>query len=211
MKNEKNLTGITVVAVLHVALAVLVMSSSRITIFHVPETTVDLVKELKEPPRKVEYTDLPLEAPRQPDIYVPPVPDNVPQQQPSNVTARPLTDRVQPSVPGPVAAADSGGDRVVPAKGPVHVAAVVDAANCAKPDYPKNALRNGDAGAVTLALLIGTDGRVADSKIEKSSGFRDLDRAAQVGLGLCRFKPGTIDGVPQQSWTRMQYVWNLDE
>jgi protein TonB len=93
----------------------------------------------------------------------------------------------------------------------VHVAAVVDAANCAKPDYPKSALRNGDSGVVTLALLIGTDGRVADSKIEKSSGFRDLDRAAQVGLGLCRFKPGTMDGVPQQSWTRMQYIWNLDD
>lgn len=211
MKNEKNLTGITVVAALHVALAVLVMSSSRITVFHLPETTVDLVKEVVEPPRKVEYTELPMDAPRQPDIYVPPVPNNVPQQQ-SNVTARPLTDSAQPSTPGPVvASADTGAARVAPARAPVHVAAVVDAANCAKPDYPKSALRNGDSGAVTLALLIGTDGRVADSKIEKSSGFRDLDRAAQVGLGLCRFKPGTIDGVPQQSWTRMQYVWNLDD
>jgi len=47
--------------------------------------------------------------------------------------------------------------------------------------------------------------------VEKSSGFRELDRAAQVGLGLCRFKPGTVDGVPQQSWTKMQYVWSLDE
>ncbi|KQW97313.1 energy transducer TonB [Massilia sp. Root418] len=88
---------------------------------------------------------------------------------------------------------------------------MVDAANCAKPDYPRNAQRNGDTGTVTLALLIGTDGRVADSKVEKSSGFRELDRAAQVGLGLCRFKPATIDGVPQQSWTRMQYLWSLDE
>jgi periplasmic protein TonB len=210
MKNEKNLTGITVVAALHLALAVLVMSSSKITVFHLPETTVDLVKDAAEPPRKVEYTDLPMDAPRQPDIYVPPAPDNVPQQ-PSNVTARPLTDRAQPSVPGPVAAADTGGDRILPARTPVHVAAVVDAANCAKPDYPRNAQRNGDTGTVTLALLIGTDGRVADSKVEKSSGFRELDRAAQVGLGLCRFKPGTIDGVPQQSWTRMQYLWSLDE
>ena len=95
--------------------------------------------------------------------------------------------------------------------GPVRTAAVVDAKACAKPDYPKNALRNGDTGVVTLSLLIGTDGRVADSKVEKSSGFRDLDHAAQVGLGLCRFTPGTVDGVPQQSWTRMQYVWSLDD
>jgi protein TonB len=210
MKNEKNLTGIAVVAGLHIALAALLMSSNKISIFRTTETTVDIVKELVEPPRKVEYTEMEVQAPRQPDIYVPPVPENIPQQ-PSNLTARPLTERVQPSIPGPAAGGENTGDKVVPVKAPVHIAAVVDAANCTKPDYPKNALRNGDSGVVTLALLIGTDGRVADSKVEKSSGFRDLDRAAQVGLGLCRFKPGTIDGAPQQSWTRMQYVWNLDE
>jgi protein TonB len=67
-----------------------------------------------------------------------------------------------------------------------------------------------DTAAVTPALPIGTDGRVADSKVEISSGFRERDRAAQVGLGLCKFRPGTVDGAPQQSWTRMQYVWSLD-
>lgn len=210
MRNEKNLTGITVVAGLHIALAALLMSSNKMTIFRSTETTVDIVKELVEPPRKVEYTEIDMEAPRAPDIYVPPAPENIPQL-PSNVTARPLTDRVLPPIQGAAAGGESTGDKVAPVKGPVHIAAVVDAANCAKPDYPKSALRNGDSGVVTLALLIGTDGRVADSKVEKSSGFRDLDRAAQVGLGLCRFKPGTIDGAPQQSWTRMQYVWNLDE
>lgn len=210
MKNEKNLTGITVVAGLHIALAALLMSGNKITIFRPAETTVDIVKELAEPPRKVEYMDIPVEMPRQPDIYVPPVPDNIPQH-PSSVTAKPLTERAQPSVAGPVTGGESTGEKTGPAKGPVHIAAVVDAANCTKPDYPKNAQRNGDIGVVTLALLIGTDGRVADSKVEKSSGFRDLDRAAQLGLGLCRFKPGTIDGAPQQSWTRMQYVWSLDD
>ena len=210
MKNEKNLTGITVVAGLHMALAVLLMSSSTVTIFRTAETSVDIVKEVVEPPRKVEYTDIPMDAPRQPDIYVPPVPDNVPQQ-PSNVTAKPLAERAAPSVPGPATAAAPAGDKPAAPHVPVQVAAVADARQCAKPDYPKSALRNGDTGTVTLALLIGADGRVADSKVEKSSGFRDLDRAAQVGLALCRFKPGTLDGVPQQSWTRMQYVWSLDD
>jgi protein TonB len=210
MRNEKNLTGITVVAVLHIALAALLISGSKVTIFRLPETSVDIVKEVMPPPPKIDYTEMPMEAPRQPEIFVPPVPDNVPVQ-PSNVTARALTERVPPSLPGPVATAEGNGERPAPAKTPVHVAAVVDSSNCSKPDYPKNALRNGDTGVVTLALLIGTDGRVADSKVEKSSGFRELDRAAQVGLGLCKFKPGTLDGVPQQLWTRMQYVWSLNE
>ena len=107
---------------------------------------------------------------------------------------------------------DIGPVKVAPVKtAPAVVAAVVDANACAKPDYPKTSLRNGDTGTVQLALLIGADGKVADSRIERSSGFRDLDRAAQAGLSLCKFKPGTVDGVPQQSWTRMQYVWSLND
>lgn len=92
----------------------------------------------------------------------------------------------------------------------VHIAAVVDARNCEKPEYPRNALRNGETGIVTLAMLIGTDGRVIDSMVEKSSGVRDLDKAAQQGLSLCKFKPGSIDGVAQQSWTTIQYAWKLE-
>ncbi|MBY0240134.1 MAG: energy transducer TonB [Burkholderiaceae bacterium] len=88
---------------------------------------------------------------------------------------------------------------------------MVDASQCTRPDYPAASLRNGESGTVTLAFLIGTDGKVVDSKVEKSSGFRSLDKAALQGLGLCRFKPGTVDGVPQQSWTRMQYLWTLNE
>jgi len=62
----------------------------------------------------------------------------------------------------------------------------------------------------TLQFLIGIDGRVADSKVAKSSGFRDLDNAARSALSRCRFKPGLADGKPQQSWTKVQYVWKLE-
>jgi len=37
--------------------------------------------------------------------------------------------------------------------------------------------------------MIGVDGSVKASKITQSSGFRDLDKAALVALGKCRFKP----------------------
>ena len=93
---------------------------------------------------------------------------------------------------------------------PVRVPAVVDTKACEKPEYPSKSLRNEEQGTVMLSFLIGLDGRVVDSKIEKSSGSRDLDRAAIAGLSLCKFKPGTVDGKPEQSWTKMQYVWKLE-
>jgi protein TonB len=96
-------------------------------------------------------------------------------------------------------------------QGPAVVHAVVDFSTCAKPDYPRSALRNEEQGTVRIQFLIGVDGRVADSKIAKSSGYRALDTAAKNALGVCRFKPGTINGVPQQSWTTVDYVWKLPD
>lgn len=97
-----------------------------------------------------------------------------------------------------------------PVKAPdVRTPAVADFSSCARPVYPKEALRFEQAGTVVLSFLIGTDGRVADSKIMKSSGFRSLDAAAVVGISKCQFKPATLNGVPEQSWMQMQYVWSL--
>ena len=100
--------------------------------------------------------------------------------------------------------------REAPTTGQVLVPAVVDSRNCEKPEYPRKSLRNEETGTVTLQFLIGLDGRVVESKIDKSSGSRDLDNAARAALSLCKFKPGTVDGKPQQSWTKMQYVWKLE-
>eukprot|EP01030_Chromulinospumella_sphaerica_P011108 gene11108-10909_t len=55
---------------------------------------------------------------------------------------------------------------------------------CAKPEYPKSSLRNEETGVTTVSFLIGVDGSVMESKVTKSSGFRDLDKAAQNALVL---------------------------
>jgi protein TonB len=54
------------------------------------------------------------------------------------------------------------------------------------------------------------DGRVSSSRIEQSSGSRDLDRAAINVLTLCRFKPATNNGVAEAGWARLAFVWKLD-
>ncbi|TXI89753.1 MAG: energy transducer TonB, partial [Burkholderiaceae bacterium] len=76
------------------------------------------------------------------------------------------------------------GTTVVPHT-PVHIAAVVDARACDKPEYPTRSLALGEEGVVHLAMLIGPEGQVLESRIEKSSGSKALDRAAVAGLSLC--------------------------
>jgi protein TonB len=88
------------------------------------------------------------------------------------------------------------------------VAASFDAKNC-KAEYPKASLMNEEEGAVQMAFLVSADGSVVDSKIEKTSGHKNLDKAAIKSLSACKFKPGTKDGAPAQTWTKVDYVWKL--
>ncbi len=46
-----------------------------------------------------------------------------------------------------------------------------------KPNYPSESLKLGEEGSVLIAVLVGTNGKVEDSKIERSSGFERLDQA----------------------------------
>ncbi len=80
--------------------------------------------------------------------------------------------------------------------------------NC-KAEYPKASLLNEEQGDVTMAFLVGADGNVVDSKVEKSSGFKGLDKAALKALSACKFKPGTKDGAVAQTWTKVDYSWKL--
>lgn len=91
------------------------------------------------------------------------------------------------------------------------VAPVIDTkANCEKPAYPRASLMNEEKGTVVLAFLIAADGKVLESKVDKSSGFKNLDKAALNALSQCKFKPGTKDGRPDQAWAKVEYTWALD-
>ncbi|MGZ5202230.1 MAG: energy transducer TonB [Telluria sp.] len=89
------------------------------------------------------------------------------------------------------------------------VPASFDPSKC-KVEYPKASLMNEEQGTTSMSFLVNTDGSVADSKLDKSSGYKNLDKAALKGLSACKFKPGTKDGAPAQTWTRVDYAWKLD-
>ena len=117
---------------------------------------------------------------------------------------------VASSTPQPapaVAAAPAAPARAAP---PTRTPASVSAAQCDKPDYPSASRRMEEEGTVSLRFLVGVDGQVIQSEIEKSSGFKRLDEAARAGLSKCRFQPATVDGRPEQAWASMKYTWRLE-
>ena len=88
------------------------------------------------------------------------------------------------------------------------VPASFDAKSC-KAEYPKAALMNEEQGVVSMKFLVSADGKVLESKLDKSSGFKSLDKAAITAISACRFKPGSKDGKPDSTWTKVEYNWTL--
>lgn len=84
--------------------------------------------------------------------------------------------------------------------------AAVDFSTCSRPEYPRPSLVNEEQGTVTIAFLVSSDGSVTESKIEKSSGYRSLDKAAQKALSACKFKTKAKEA----AWTKLDYVWKLE-
>lgn len=113
--------------------------------------------------------------------------------------------------------ADSGGTAVIPepAKPAVMVGPSIDPhyAGYFQPPYPSDEIRAGNAGRVSVRVLIGVDGRVKD--IEKLSAASDSfwEATRRQALAKWRFKPATRDGVAYETWKTMNvsFVLNQDQ
>lgn len=212
-KVKKNYTGIVVVVALHILAAYGIVSGlgKRVISKMIEPVETKIIEEVAPPPPKeLPPPPPPPEMQAPPPPFIPPVEVNVQQPPPQqNVIANATTQAPPTRELAPPAPPVQPGPPAPPAQS-VRVPAVADFSTCAKPEWPKSSLRNEETGTVTLSFLIGVDGRVADSKIVKSSGFRDLDKAAVVGIGKCKFKPIMVDGKPEQAWMQMQYVWTLE-
>jgi|AGTN01.3.fsa_nt_gi TonB family C-terminal domain len=200
--SSRRLGGIALVVVLHVGIVYGLLHGLGRQVVEVlrPPIEATLIEEVKPPPKPPPPV-LPPKLLAPPPPYLPPPDIQVRQPPPPNAIAA-VTREKPPEAPPPVAAR---------APEPVRVAPVIDAArSCAPPEYPAVSRRLEESGAVVLQFLIGVDGRVADSKVERSSGFARLDEAARAALSRCRFKPGSVDGRPEQSWARLRYVWKIE-
>lgn len=62
-------------------------------------------------------------------------------------------------------------------------------------DYPPEALRANQQGTVRFSVTVGTNGRVIDCVITRSSGFRELDDGTcRLARRKLRFTPGRQNG-----------------
>jgi periplasmic protein TonB len=139
------------------------------------------------------------------DVITPPDITNVKAGEYKPIDTQPDLVRVLPEplpLPGPATSA------------PVRVRAGFDARYLAalQPDYPASARRMELTGTVELRILIGTDGRVKQADVARSSGHRVLDDAAVAqALRKWRFKPATEDGAPVESWTSVPITFELKQ
>ncbi len=200
---RKHIVGLTVVVVLHGLLFWAINSGLARKFVKVIKGPVEavLLEETKPDIPPPPPPPPPKNLPPPPPAYVPPVEVAVAAPTPVNAIAAVSNtpQPVAPPSPMPVVAA-----------APVVTAAVISASSCEKPEYPSASKRLEEEGTVTLKFLVGADGKVIESAVEKSSGFRRLDEAARAGLSKCQFKPGPVDGKPQQTWASMKYTWRLE-
>lgn len=99
----------------------------------------------------------------------------------------------------------------VQAKGETHGVQGDASANCPTPKYPQAAEMREETGLVKLSLDVGVDGRVTKANVLKSSGSKDLDRAAMSAYKQCVFTPAMKDGVAIASTKPLAYDFVLND
>ena len=204
---KNHLPGVAFVIVLHILIIwALVSGLARKAVELVAKPLeTKLIAEVAPPPEKLPPPPPPPKMAAPPPPFIPPPEINVqvpPTPSPAAITA------VSTAPPPPTAAVVAAPPEAP--RAPVRTAPVVEAKSCEPPSYPSASRRLNEQGTVQLNFLIDAEGRVIESRIDSSSGVERLDEAARKALALCKFKPGTLDGKPEQSWHKMRYVWKLD-
>lgn len=218
---KKHLMGVMIVIALHVIVIWALLTGLAQKIVEVVKAPLEtkIIQEIKPPPP-------PPAAPPPPPKMAAPPPPFIPPPEVVVATPPPVANTIQvttavaprepvqmtPSAPPEITGTAPAVPSVATApKEPHRVAAVIDAKQaCEEPEYPSTSRRNEEQGTVVLRFLIDVDGHVIDSKIATTSGFSRLDRAARDTLSRCVFKPGTVDGKPEQSWANIRYTWHLN-
>lgn len=207
LERKNKLPAIATAVAVHVLMLGLALQSSGYVSIPTPRI-IDLlpptiVEKPEEQAKPIKQAELP---PMKPIIFESPL--QATEDTPIKSTT--VFKEGDPIIPFKKVEVVTVGEPVIKQHSPIYTQASVDANACEKPTYPSSSIRLQEEGTVTLAMQIGTDGRVLDARVEKSSGYKTLDKAAIAGLSLCSFKPANTDGIPEKSWTKLQYAWKID-
>lgn len=201
MSASFNLHGVAI------ALALLAMLAP----ISVPEIRVlenpTLIAEIVEPPpvQPPAILQARIETPTRSDPVPAPHPrvatDVAVDPSPTSVISTPMS---QPAIPETVFA-----PTIVQADQPPATHGAVAYESVTTPGYPPIARRNGLEGQTILRVLVGTNGQVLTVDISRSSGHRELDRAAVIAVRGWRFRAAMESGVAIESWVEVPILFRL--
>lgn len=207
----KHALGIGLVVAMHLLLGwamVTGLARKVVEVVRVPIEARIIEATAPSPPPEVRPPPPPKLAPPPPSFVPPPeVAINPPPAPAPSITVTPVapppTAIAPPALPAP------------PAPPAPTTAQSIDFTRCAKPEYSTAALKAEAQGLTVVVYTMDIDGRIADARIERSSGptreHRMLDRLTLAAVKACRGRPGTIDGKPQRETGRAEYLWKMNE
>jgi periplasmic protein TonB len=168
--------GITFALHLGVALAFMQMQARKHVVQQAPPIEVSLIDEAPkaEPP---------------PPVYTPP-PVNVAYTLPSPDVA--IETEVITTAIATTAITSGDAPSVVPP-----MVESVEYLRAAPPVYPRESQRRREHGTVILRVLVDAEGRPAQIRVERSSGFERLDSAAREAVAKFLFRPYEVNGTAQ--------------
>lgn len=143
--------------------------------------------------------------PRPPEPEALCLPEPQPSSSPLQTPERPKpTEEPKPAAPSPAA-------RPVAAAAPrqARVDAPPRPRRSLSPDYPKGARLRGEQGNVTLEIRVSARGTVEGVEVVASSGFRELDAAAEKAVRAARFTPAQSKGRAVPAPVRVTLAFRL--
>jgi protein TonB len=183
----------------------------------IPPVAMKVREVIKDVPIIVTIPETPPPAVREPDMPVPPIKIRKAPPPPP----RPMTTITAPiPVPLPAPSEPQINSISPPSDAPAAAAPSGNGASDAPPSavaysmqtriaYPRIALTNHIEGTVLLRVLVGIDGGVEQIEIERTSGSRDLDRAAREAVTKWKFKPGMRAGAAYSGWALVPVSFKL--
>ncbi len=76
-------------------------------------------------------------------------------------------------------------------------------------EYPRQLREAGIGGTVRVYVFVDEDGAVQESRIDESSGVRELDDAALAVADVMRFSPARKDGEPIPAWANFPVTFRV--
>jgi TonB family protein len=92
----------------------------------------------------------------------------------------------------------------------VQIEVIAEMTRYARPKYPHDAVQAGQGGLVWIKALVGSDGRVWNAVVYRSSGIPSLDHAALEVAYQNEFKPAIQNGRTVSMWVTYKVEFKLD-